>query len=1323
VSVRRILLGLVIGIGLLVLLIAGVGWWVLNTESASRRALAFALGKSPEGLQVDGIRGRLSGPLFLYGIRYRSGGLSAEIDSAMVDLRTRSLLSGEVVLQRVHVTGMRVVLPDSAPPDTAGTARARRERAQPPLRVVIEEGRVIGFEVDGPGDLGFADGILTLAGSLEDYRFSVQGVAMLPNIDTTNIAIAGEGDLQGVRLDSTSYARMAGGRFMSNGTLAWWPMVEWDLNVAIDSLEPSRFLPDPAMVPGMVHVDGNTTGRIDSAGPVGRFQVDSMNGSIRGHPISGQAVVSFTGPRIEHAQGDVQWGSARIRADGAVGDRVDVKYDVEVSNLASFVSGARGSLDAEGRVRGTMRVPRIEANLTGRGVAYAGSSAERVSGRVDIDLSSGGRTFADLRLDSTEILTRAYDRLTVALRGVTTRHTLDIVASYPGDTVRLGLEGGRRGRQWLGQLQDLAFVTPGEDWTLVQPVRLALSPGTARVERLCVAGDSVSGQACAEVDWRSARNWHVLATLDEMGLARIAPRYGFTGFSGVAGGRLEARNTSAGMLATLEARVRDSAGETATLTGRMTLPGYWAGRPVRSQRMVAKVQGQLENLAVLAPLFPAVDSLRGAANLSIDGSGTLAAPHVVGSLTVDSILARFRHRRRLTGAVELAADVRVGPDRSLQGRISLTPTALQLEYQQANRLIERFMVDSGGVAVTAGTEGLRGTIDLTLRNQAGDSLVGVDAELRLPRYTRMGQRLSSQPLSLQLTANVADLGAAQPLAMTMDSLGGTIRLTLTGSGTLGMPNLKGRLEVQNAVLRTATRSVVHGGLNGDLDVTVARDSTIRGHLRLVPENVRLAYANADTTSEVFLRETALEVRAGPDGVRGAFDVTLASEGDSTVAHMSSRAALPRYTRIGRPLAPQPVEATIEGQVDDFAFLPAFVGMVDSAAGAMTVSARVTGTLGQSRLVGGTELEHVAVRLPRVGITLSEINLTARGDQQGEISVNGTVRSGGGEITLKGTTPVQPTSANPGQFELQGENFLAANNGEVQAVITPRLNVRLAEDTIALSGRVDVPLARIELTELPVATIKPSDDVILVNSAGRQRRERPVSVAVRVVLGDSVSFSGFNFDAELGGNLVITQRPDRPPRGTGSLVIEEGHYKAYGQDLTIEDGQIRFAGPLDNPALNIRATRMAGDSVEVGIAMGGTLKEPDVRLFSDEPMSQAQVLSHIITGGPTGGGGSTGNLVSKALNALGLSGGNQILGALGQDIGLDQVQLDTEGDLQTASIVLGRYLRPNLYVSYGIGLFDPVGTLRLRYVLSSRFSLQAETGGRGTGGDVLLKVRK
>jgi translocation and assembly module TamB len=253
-------------------------------------------------------------------------------------------------------------------------------------------------------------------------------------------------------------------------------------------------------------------------------------------------------------------------------------------------------------------------------------------------------------------------------------------------------------------------------------------------------------------------------------------------------------------------------------------------------------------------------------------------------------------------------------------------------------------------------------------------------------------------------------------------------------------------------------------------------------------------------------------------------------------------------------------------------------------------------------------------------------------------------------------------------------------------------------------------------------VPPTDDVVFTDTVANRAARQRVTARVRVLLGDSVSFKGFNFTADLGGDLLVVSVPRRPATGSGTITIKDGHYKAYGQDLTISDGRLRFAGgPVDNPGLDIRATRTAEDSVTAGVKIAGTLKAPQVTIFSDPPMSQGRALQYLVLGHPLGqSGGSQGSLASQAASSLGLRGGNLLASTLGRGVGLDQARIETKGDLQQASFVAGKYLSPNLYVSYGIGLFDPVSTLRLRYLLSSKWTLQAETG-EATGADLLFRI--
>ena len=55
-------------------------------------------------------------------------------------------------------------------------------------------------------------------------------------------------------------------------------------------------------------------------------------------------------------------------------------------------------------------------------------------------------------------------------------------------------------------------------------------------------------------------------------------------------------------------------------------------------------------------------------------------------------------------------------------------------------------------------------------------------------------------------------------------------------------------------------------------------------------------------------------------------------------------------------------------------------------------------------------------------------------------------------------------------------------------------------------------------------------------------------------------------------------------------------------------------------------------------------------------------------------------------------------------------------------MVGKYLSPRLYVTYGVGLFEPISTFKIRYILGRDWTLQAEQG-EGTSADFLYTVER
>jgi len=69
-----------------------------------------------------------------------------------------------------------------------------------------------------------------------------------------------------------------------------------------------------------------------------------------------------------------------------------------------------------------------------------------------------------------------------------------------------------------------------------------------------------------------------------------------------------------------------------------------------------------------------------------------------------------------------------------------------------------------------------------------------------------------------------------------------------------------------------------------------------------------------------------------------------------------------------------------------------------------------------------------------------------------------------------------------------------------------------------------------------------------------------------------------------------------------------------------------------------------------------------------------------------------------------------------------VSLETDPIVNETSLVLGRYLSPRLYVSYGVSLTEQLNTLKMRYTLGDHWTLRTEVG-QAYGADLVYSITK
>ena len=263
-----------------------------------------------------------------------------------------------------------------------------------------------------------------------------------------------------------------------------------------------------------------------------------------------------------------------------------------------------------------------------------------------------------------------------------------------------------------------------------------------------------------------------------------------------------------------------------------------------------------------------------------------------------------------------------------------------------------------------------------------------------------------------------------------------------------------------------------------------------------------------------------------------------------------------------------------------------------------------------------------------------------------------------------------------------------------------ISITASPQLIKIGGELTIPKARIEIEKLPENAITVSDDAIMedqsLNSGGMQ-----ISAVIKTVLGDDVKFTGFGLKTNLAGNLTIKQQPGQLMSGNGVINLKDGRYRAYGQDLSIEEGRMIFAGPLTDPSLLVSAIRTrTEDNVRVGVLASGSAKEPAITLFSSPAMSEQNMLYYLLTGkGPNTASGDQAQLAQQTAIALSLAQTNRRAGDIASSLGIQDFQMNTDVGKHGEEAQFSGYITPELYLLYGVSLFDQLSSVTARYTIS------------------------
>ncbi|HEX4268059.1 MAG TPA: translocation/assembly module TamB domain-containing protein [Steroidobacteraceae bacterium] len=704
--------------------------------------------------------------------------------------------------------------------------------------------------------------------------------------------------------------------------------------------------------------------------------------------------------------------------------------------------------------------------------------------------------------------------------------------------------------------------------------------------------------------------------------------------------------------------------------------------------------------------------------ISADGRGQLQADGSIhGPLDSPDIVATAHGTGVLYDGVSLAAfNAKVDFDPTSRRRSSIAAHLRQLRFRRRTMRSLDFTVDGPASGLTSHLEMQAPGLHLTAT--AGGGISGGIFSGRLESFDVSG----AESLRLHLE---------QPVSLTLSRSASTIdRLCLIGSpGNLcALANRtpaawSATLTASQLPLSTLTAGRTPaveylGTINVGTRLFGGGNSPAQGVLRIELHDAvlsrRLVSGRVERTP---IGSSVLTATATPDSIDASASLTAGEIG-----------TLAGTLRIGRgpqPWQDMPVTGELHAQTSKLDLVSVYLPDIDRAAGNLTANARIEGTIAKPQLSGNIRVAEGEVDFYQTNLHLRQIDMAAQLTDDG-LMFDGTAQAGKGSVRAKGQLHWQDTLPY-GQLHLDGTNLRVVDIPEAQIDASPSLDFKVAAHEVDITGSVAVPYARIVPTDLTGAVTSSSDEVIVGKESQNPANQFQVKTTITMKLGPNVNINTMGLTGQLAGSITVSSGYDAITRASGELSVQKGQYSAYARKLDIQSGRLIFTGgPIDDPGIEIRAVKRYPD-VTAGINVRGTLQEPRLSFFSNPSLPQSQIVSLILSGG---GGDSTlqmlqatagQNQQSTAANELLTQGGAILAQQLGSRIGLPDISVETDLNNET-SLVLGKYLSPRLYVSYGVGLTEELNAIRLRYSLGDHWTIRT-TAGQIKGADLVFSVEK
>ncbi len=701
-------------------------------------------------------------------------------------------------------------------------------------------------------------------------------------------------------------------------------------------------------------------------------------------------------------------------------------------------------------------------------------------------------------------------------------------------------------------------------------------------------------------------------------------------------------------------------------------------------QLKAKINAQ--HLSLFIPQF------RGSVVADVTAKGSLAKPNIQANINANKLAYRNYQAQTLssTADIDFLQDKLVIKTRAKQ--LTLDQEKINAVNLSVNGKLSQHQIQANiSTPETANIPSLnltaKGGLSKDLTQWQG-ALQKLDIDSQI-----LGRWQTAKPSKLNLSADKIQTEAICLQQKTSRLCGRTHLVQQTGNIDITIKNLQSKrfekllpesLKIDTAINGKAQINLNHGkpSITGEL-------ASQGGKLAILTQSGQLTSKIEQFRSNIALKNNRFE--------------SLTNAKLQKLGKLEVQAVLPN-------IASNNIKGSIKIDNNSLAFIEELVPQVHAVKGKLHGNMQFAGNPSSNlNLTGKITLQKTRFNVPQYGTEIRNLTLDIFAKNRNLIGFNGKANAGKGEIAIKGN--LNPASR-LGEIAIKGKNFQLANAQKLKVRIDPDLKILFA-DHIKVRGNIHIPKAFIA-PEITSSKIEVSEDVVLPHKKKKKTTaSSPVDAIVSISLGDDVRVGSADIETRLLGKITIIALPKSTLTANGSISIQKGALRIYGQKLNIKRGRIIFGnGDIANPSLDVRATRnIDSDNVIVGVNVLGNVKKPEISLFSTPSMPDSSILSYLLFGRPP----DSSSFSSTALMQTGgLVGANTVARDIRASTGLDVLNFSLD------SMEAGKDLSKKLYVGIRSKFFEAINQFLVNYKVSARTHITSTLGSDGVSVD-LLKI--